>query len=250
VPWVDLQQTLERWRSEERFARAYFMRKPPGLRLRFSGPEIHRRIEPDLVDWLEDAERQNTIRGFRFAVYEPELYRFGGSPGMTIAHEQFDADSRLVLSYETLGELDQAALPRDLFSLIATNDLISRCVDDRAELGEVWQQLRVAVTAASPLPLDAGDLGRESDALMSAPAFTGGLTPATCALLDDARSMNERTARRLHAAIRAERLSVGVRAWLAAICIFHWNRLGLTTDELGPMVSRMLRLLDSATAQP
>jgi thiopeptide-type bacteriocin biosynthesis protein len=247
VPWSDLHQALERWRGEERFRRAFFLRKPPGLRLRFWGPELHSQLQPALVAWLEEAEQRNGIRGFRFAVYEPERFRFGGQVGMAIAHDHFDLDSRLALRYETLSPSGQAGLPRDLFSLVVANDLFRQCVDDGAELWDVWQRLRQQVAAAASIP-DAAqdDLRRERDALSLAAAFTQGLTPAASDLLAEARAGNERIAARLHAAAVAERLSVGTRAWLAAVCIFHWNRLGLTTDELGPMVVRMLRLLESA----
>jgi thiopeptide-type bacteriocin biosynthesis protein len=239
---------MERWREERRFRGAFFMRKPPGLRLRFWGPEIRRRLEPALVAWLEDAERRNTIRGFRFAVYEPEIHRFGGLAGMAIAHEHFDHDSRLALRYETLPADDQIGLPRNLFSLAVVNDLFSRCVDDGAELWDIWQRLRRQVAAAAPIPAeDGGDLRREREALQLATAFADRLSPATATLLADARAGNAAIAARLHAAIVAERLHIGARAWLAAVCVFHWNRLGLTTDALGPMVARVSRLLEAAS---
>ncbi|MHB8574591.1 MAG: thiopeptide-type bacteriocin biosynthesis protein [Dehalococcoidia bacterium] len=219
------------------------MRKPPGLRLRFLGRALSDRLEPALVGWLEQAERRGLIRGFRFAVYEPEQFRFGGPAGMTIAHAQFDADSRLALRYEALDDTGRAALPRDLFSLVKTNDLFVRCVEDGAEVWDIWQRLFAAVGATVPALRDA-DLSRERDALYGTPAFTRALTPSALSLQQDAQIANADTAARLHAAFAAQRLTVGLRGLLADLTIFHWNRLGFTTADLQPLTGRMLRLLD------
>src|SRR5687768_13921294 len=85
VPWQALSTTLERWRCEGRFRLCFFTRKPPGLRLRFYGDGLAHSLDAELITWLEEAERQNAIRGFRFALYEPETFRFGGPAGMEIA---------------------------------------------------------------------------------------------------------------------------------------------------------------------
>jgi thiopeptide-type bacteriocin biosynthesis protein len=245
VPWATLQTALEAWRGEERFQRCFFMRKPPGLRLRFQGPHLGARLEPPLVAWLEEAERRNDLRGFRFAIYEPERFRFGGPAGMDVAHDYFDRDSRLDLRYETLPVDDRRTLPRDLYSLIATNDLLRRCVEDGAELWDVWQRLAVAVGGArTPAGADAADTARDHAAVTLAPGFLGTLTPGALALVEEARAHNAAVAARLHAAAVAGRLTIGPRAWLAAACVFHWNRLGLVLPEPRAMVARMLCLLD------
>jgi thiopeptide-type bacteriocin biosynthesis protein len=246
VPWAALRDTLERWRGEGRFARCFFMRKPPGLRLRFQGEHLGARLEPALVAWLEKAERRNDIRGFRFALYEPERFRFGGAAGMDVAHDYFDRDSRLALRYEFLGDDERAALPRDLYSLVVTYELFRRCVDDGAEIWDIWQRLGTAV--GGNLPRVGGDsaaTARERAIIRLAPASLATLPPAAQALLADAQDHNVAIAARLHAAGVAARLTVGPRAWLAAACVFHWNRLGLSLPELREMVARMLWLLDS-----
>jgi thiopeptide-type bacteriocin biosynthesis protein len=246
VPWARLQDAVEAWRAERRFARCFFMRKPPGLRLRFQGVHLGARLEPALIAWLEAAERRNDLRGFRFAVYEPERFRFGGPVGMDVAHDHFDRDSRLALRYETLTDDDCTHLPRDLYSLIVTYDLCRRGVDDSAELWDVWRRLGVAVGGDLPtVGADASASARDHAALALAPAFLATLPAPVVTLLADARAHNEAIAARLHAASVAGRMIIGPRAWLAAACVFHWNRLGLVLPDLRAMVARMLRLLEA-----
>jgi thiopeptide-type bacteriocin biosynthesis protein len=249
VPWAGLHTALQTWRAERRFERCFFMRKPPGLRLRFQGSHLGARLEPTLVAWLEEAERRNDIRGFRFAVYEPERFRFGGPAGMDVAHEYFDRDSRLALRYEMLADDDCRSLPRTLYSLVATHDLFRRCVDDGAELWDVWRRLQMAVGHASAADvMGTVDAAWVPEAVTLAPSFRATLTPAAAALLQDVDVHNAAIAARLHGASVARRLTIGMRAWLGAASVFHWNRLGLTLPELQAMVARMLRLLDPEDA--
>ena len=69
VPWEELLAALQAWRADGRFACSFFMRKPPGLRLRFRGAELEACLEPTLVAWLEQAVLRNEIRSFHFARY-------------------------------------------------------------------------------------------------------------------------------------------------------------------------------------
>src|SRR2546430_14699157 len=92
------------------------------------------RSERSLVSWLEDAERRNLIRSFRFAKYEPEVFLFGGPTGMAIAHDQFDRDSRLAIRYEALLASGATDVSRAHLSLALLNDLFGRFVEDRSEL--------------------------------------------------------------------------------------------------------------------
>jgi thiopeptide-type bacteriocin biosynthesis protein len=221
------------------------MRKPPGLRLRFRGAELEECLEPTLVAWLEQAVLRNEIRSFHFARYEPEQFRFGGSTGMAIAHQHFDLDSRAALRYETLTPDDRVGLPRDRLSLALTNDLFRRCVDDDAELWDIWQRLRRWLGQPALPPNDsAAELEQTRDAMNLAPSFMQELPAPAVDLVREACAANEEIAARLHAAERAGRLTIGTRAWLAAVSIFHWNRLGLNFEDRGRMISSMLHLLD------
>lgn len=246
VPWADLQAALERWRAEGRFEQAWFLLKPPGLRLRFHGRSLDARLEPLLVAWLEAAEARNAIRGFRFAPYEPETARLGGPAGLRLAHDLFDRDSRVALRYAALAPADRAALPPDLFSLAVCHDLFAQCVGDAAELWDLWQRLAGALGGPAALsPADAAQQARVA-ALLLEGAAEDRLPPALAALLADARAHNAAVAARLHAATVARRLAVGPRAWLATVTLFHWNRLTLTTAELGPLVAAVLAAFEGS----
>lgn len=244
-PWTQLAEAIETWRTNERFERFFFMRKSPGLRLRFWGIDLEERLEPVLVAWLELAELQNLIRGFRFVLYEPEEFRFGGPSGMSIAHDHFDRDSRIAMRYQILLEFESKALPRDLLSVAITNDLFTRCVGDRAEVWDIWQRLQRALgDETGKQLLTASDLQRERDAVLGSAAFMQNLSPEETQLICDAQVDNQHIAARLHSAEIAGRISVSVRKWLVSASIFHWNRLGLTSEELNPMVIRLSQIWD------
>jgi thiopeptide-type bacteriocin biosynthesis protein len=234
VPWAELNERLESWRREARLDQFFFMRKPPALRLRFQGPDLTRRLEPVLVAWLEDAEQRNLIRSFRFGTYEPEVFRFGGQTGMAIAHEQFDRDSRLILRYETAVEQGTLDLPRERLSATLMLDLLQRCVEDQAEVWDVWQRIWHA-HGCPPLAQD-----NQTDLA----------TPADVSLLEESRAGNAQVACRLHAAEVARRLDCGPRAWLAQVCVFHWNRLGLEMAERVRLLSATLRSFDPHRVDP
>lgn len=233
VPWTELATTLEAWRSERRFDQFFFMRKPPGLRLRFHRLGGLAHLEPALVAWLEDAERRNLIRSFRFATYEPEVFLFGGPTGMAIAHDQFDRDSRLVMRYEALLESGAIDLSRAQLSLALMHDLFRRFAEDQAELWDIWQ--RIFSAHGRPLLPQVGEIELPALGNLSGEAASLGLA----GLAD-----NTHIAARLHAAQVAGRLGCGPRSWLSQICTFHWNRLGLSLQDRLPLIASMLQLLD------
>ncbi len=233
VPWTELAARLEIWRTEQRFDQFFFMRKPPGLRLRFHGPDPIATLEPDLVTWLEDAEQRNLIRSFRFATYEPEVFLFGGPTGMAIAHDQFNRDSRLVIRYEALLERGAIDLPRDRLSLALMHDLFARFAEDRSELWDIWRRIWHA-QGCPELP-EVAEIEVLALGNRSGEAASIGL---------EGLADNAHVASRLRAAQVAGRLSCGQRAWLAEICTFHWNRLGLSLQDRVPLIASMLQLLD------
>ena len=230
VPWAELGTVLDTWRSEGRFEQFFFMRKSPALRLRFRASDPTARLEPVLIAWLEDAEQRNLIRSFRFATYEPEVFLFGGPTGMAVAHHQFDRDSRFVIEYEALTERSAISLSRARLTLPVMHDLFRRFAEDESELWDIWQRLWRR-HGCPPLP--AGERVTVIDDSDVPPA-----------LLATARLNNEHVARRLHAAEVLRRLERGPRTWLADVCTFHWNRLGLPLEERLSLIASMLHSLD------
>lgn len=243
VPWADLLTTIEQWRAEDRFRRFFFVRKPPGLRLRFFGENLDERLLPPLVAWLDEAERLNAIRGYRTARYEPERARFGGPMGMDIAHDAFDRDSRHVMRYAGLSRDAQLALSRRAFSLLLANDLFGRRIADIAELWDIWQRLsRVVGDVRAERATTADDVALALVAFSDVQAVLARVPADAATLLTDAWQDNAEIIARLHASEQTGGLRVGPRAWLASVCLFHWNRLAFERCDLGEIVGAMLRL--------
>lgn len=244
VPWAEIQAAITAWQGEGRFRRMCFVQKPPGLRLRFEGRRLEAAFEPLLFERLAALTQRNLIRGYRPAMYEPEIFRFGGVAGMDRAHAQFDADSHLALRFATMPPSARESLGAALYSIAVSNDLIARCIEDQAEGWDIWQRLAHAIGGMPVVSEDAAlDLDLARAAMLLTPEFAARLTPEGIALIQAAQAANARTATGLRALLDANRLQIGLRQWLTAVIIFHWNRLGLTTAELGPMVVAMDRLL-------
>jgi len=244
-PWRRLGTALELWRGERRFRRCFFLRKAPGLRLRFYGEQLLELLEPELVTWLFAAEQSNDIRGFRFGIYEPEAPRFGGPAGMGLAHEQFDRDSRTAVRYEMLSESERGGLPRERFSLFLINDLLARSLADKAEIWDVWQRIgRMLGGSVRGSIVSKTECSRARDVVTLEAALIRGLSPPANELLKEVSADNAHVAQRLRAIVSSGRLLIGLRSWLATAAIFHFNRLGLTNVEIGAMTATMNCLLN------
>ena len=62
-------------------------------------------------------------------------------------------------------------------------------------------------------------------------------------LLVQTRRDNELVAGRVRAATTAGRLDAGLCGWLADLCLFHWNRVGLPADTARPLASTITAVL-------
>lgn len=251
MPWTALAAAIVEWQDEGRIDRWFFTRKPPGLRLRLLAREPAITLQPALVAWLEHAERSDEIRGWRLAVYEPEVFRFGGPDGIELAHEHFERDSRVALRRALVAPLGapftvEELLPRPLLSAIALDALVRRSVDDGAEAWDVWKRLEQIVQSTGVQAPALAPAGLWA-ALTDVTAFTAALPPEAADLLTQVLGDAEQVAAGLRAAHTAGALSVGPRAWLTAAAPFHWNRLGLTPVEMATVVARVLGRIEGAS---
>jgi thiopeptide-type bacteriocin biosynthesis protein len=238
-PWPELAAALAEWQGEGRCTRWFFTRKPPGLRLRLHGPDLAA-LRAAVVAWLERVEAADVVRGWRFAVYEPETFRFGGPHGMAVAHRQFDRDSRAVLRFH----LWPGRPPAALWTLVAVHALVRRVVDDGAEAWDVWKRLEQRVPAAAR-PTDPNLLTVAADALRGGGVLRGLGDPAA-ALLDDLARDADDLAAELHAAQAAGAMTVGPRAFLADLAQFHCNRMGHGPPALAELVALALACFEDA----
>lgn len=187
--------------------RVWFVRKPPGLRVR--GEDVRAVAAALRDDGI--AVREN--------VYEPEARRFGGTRAMALVHAFFLVDSRGFVAYHL--HRARARLAPEVLSLAMVGTLFARLLADAgSEIWDAWANLAAmhgidhrAVTAplAPPAIAQLQPLATDHEAAILA-AYDRGCT-----------ALAERIA-----ALREDGdLHVGVRAFAADLALFHWNRWGI-----------------------
>lgn len=227
--------SVQRWQDQVRLDGWFFARSTTGLRLRLHAPATVTGLEAVLESWCGRVRGDGLVRAAVRRPYEPEEYRFGGAVGTALAHRHFEVDSATALALVQLRDRqpDVAALPPGRLAMILTNDLIARVVDDGAELWDVWHRLDDA----------AGTTGSVPDLAGARASLSGGLDDVLPAVLHPivgaAQDANAAVAEALLADPAVPR-----RAWLAAVTAYDWNRHGLTADDVAPMTSGILAVLD------
>lgn len=249
-PWLELGELITSLRTEGRFRRWFFMVKPPGLRVRFEGDELATLLLPHLVAWLERASAARIIHSYRFGVYEPEIFRFGGPVGMSIAHEHFDRDCWRALLYETLPAEARRSLPPLLWGLAQAGGLIGYSLADDSETWDVW--MRLARLFPEELLHEPSRFPEDEllDAALVPDSLTIGRSERVQALIKTAMKDDLIIAQKLLAATTAGVLMVGIRSWLATTTLFQWNRLRLSREISGPALGVLTRRLAPPETKP
>lgn len=200
----------------------WFMRKEPGWRIRLLDADT------DAAGHLfSELVADATIAEWATAIYEPETAAFGGDDGMDIIHDLFQADTSGILSYL---RHEQPPLGRREMSLLLISAMLAAAGLDRFERGDVFFRtatMRPTLVDAAEL----ADLTKQLTSLLAVPVgdesplFTAGGPAAFAA---DWRAAFEESGGRLAAAAASGTPTRGLRAILAHVIIFHWNRLGLS----------------------
>ncbi|MGW0822525.1 methyltransferase, FxLD system [Streptomyces sp. NPDC002845] len=209
----------------------WFIRKPPGLRLRYlpADGRAHRHLET-LLDALTT---EGQITGWTPGIYEPEVHAFGGPAGMDIAHELFQHDSRNVLDHlarsqsaegtelgvRELGILLPSVLMRSAgLDWYEQGDVWARVADERPprKTAPISERLKKAVRRLMTV-----DVGPTSNLVNGGPL----------ASLADWIAAFEQTGRQLADLSWRGVLERGLRAVIAHHVIFQWNRLGLSAAD-------------------
>lgn len=206
----------------------FFMRKPPGLRLRLrltsSGRVDVARIVGESLERIVD---DGLIGPPTVGCYEPEEFVFGGPGNMRVAHRIFELDSTMWLQY--LAECGVPA-PNDRLSLTALASLaVLRAYDvDPLEELDVWN--KVSTWCGRKLPGVDAQVAKQIDAfagfveslrrgLGAPPALTGPLDLFTQGMAEIAQALPSPG---------SAGATTGQRTFLALTTIFGWNRAGLT----------------------
>lgn len=208
----------------------WFLRKHPCWRLRLHGADVA------AVDHaLDDLVEAEVITRWWPTVYEPETAAFGGTAGMDAAHDLFCADTRGVLDY---ARHDVPGLGRRELSILLLSGLLRAAGLDVFECGDVFDR----VARLRPLlPADVNgarieQLATNVHVLLSIPDLaTSELFTSDGPVAHAAPWLTafQTAGRRLGDAAAQGRLDRGVRAILAHVLIFHWNRFGLSATSQG-----------------
>jgi thiopeptide-type bacteriocin biosynthesis protein len=218
---------LDQLQADGTMAGWWFMRKPPGWRLRM------RTADTKAVNYvLHELTAAGAIVRWSPKIYESETVAFGNESGLDTIHDLFCADTRGVLTYL---RHEAPNLGRRELSLLLLNGLMGAAGLDMFECGDVFarvNQLRPTPAKADIPKIE--QLAEQVRVLLSIPdpatsnLFTPGGPAAHAAPWLAAFQTAGRQLR--HAAERG-RLDRGIRAILTHVLIFHWNRLGLTAPS-------------------
>lgn len=229
----------------------FFMRKPPGLRLRFEvNPDVGDEFADLLYEQADSWRADGLIEAVRPGVYEPETVLFGGPESMHYVHALFTVDSLFWLTYHSIATPDQPAEPT-LVSLPLLRFLLDGLdITGWEDLG-VWDQVRTATGRQLPAEADLtgfadvfGGIRRlwyEQSLLMEQ------LDPVRQALLIEHGELLRHGAQRWSNGYFASRsATLGPRAAAAYYVVFFWNRAGLSAIEQA-MVAESLSVRENQT---
>ncbi|MFF2657297.1 methyltransferase, FxLD system [Kitasatospora sp. NPDC058032] len=213
---LELAPALNRAQDEGLLDNWWFIRKPPGLRLRYRAADP----EPDLVPRLLTA----LAAGWTPGIYEPETLAFGGDAAMEAAHALFHHDSRQLLARAAADH--PPALGRREQTVLLFSAMLRAAGLDWFEQGDTWHQV-AALRPRAAAPAGRSDThDRAIRRLMTVdPTGVPDLLPPLWMVAF------ETTGQRLAALARHGQLERGLRSVLAHHFIFHANRAGLSSTD-------------------
>jgi len=210
---------------------AFFMHKPPGIRLRLRTELACRQtVEVELNRALHEWTKLGLITGWRPAVYEPERALFGGPVSMRSVHRVFTADSIAWLGFHGTAEPPG---PVWAMSLLMIRELFAALAIVGWEDGDVWDRLRrQAGRAVTTSVRQTAVMERLADVLNrhwhTPDATRDLLSPAARNLLDEyATAVHAEAPRWMSEYFTAPGATLGPREVAAHVIIFHWNRAKL-----------------------
>ncbi len=234
--FAELYGRVPAWKRQRAVKCAFFIRKPPDLRLRLLTREPGVRV--GLKAMLRRLRTDGAVERFFFSVYEPEFRLFGGPAAMRLVHRYFDADSTGWVELDRLAQSGQrTALPADAFSAAVINDLFVRTIQDRSEVWDAWRNLAALAHAGD---LDRPDAARPEAGITSPlPSAASGAEARTLDRYARANRALGEGLRKLH-----DRgcLDAGLRGVVAFIAMFHLNRHGFD----GPRQAALATMMCSA----
>lgn len=222
-------QTIANSRRARLVRAAFYQRKDPGVRLRLQLADANSDLT-QIEKTLRDLRKAGKLSAYRSACYEPEQFLFGGAAAMAAVHAYFDHDSSQWLELYAQVMIGRLGIAPAVISLAQLSDLFGETLGQRhEEIWDVWCRLAEFHGMAPPLaPTEASTfavprLGRLAQ-LPNLPAEA-----LDC--LRTLASANRRLSARLRQLATQGRLEQGMRGVLAALALFHWNRIGLDAAQ-------------------
>src|SRR3569832_1880677 len=196
----------------------WFVRKPPGLRVRARDVARETETLAHIVAGLRD---DGVVVEMSESVYEPEARRFGGTRAMELVHAFFHVDSRAFIAWHLLRA--QARLAPAVASLAIVSTLFDRLLAGAAtEKKNTWANLG-AVHGGAHRDITARPLPAPSLAQLQAV-----VADHEAELLADYDRGCQALADGIAWLRRESDFHVGLRAFAEGVALFLWNRWGLS----------------------
>jgi thiopeptide-type bacteriocin biosynthesis protein len=233
--WEPIATTVDSLAEQGLLRCFYFLRKPPGLRLRFAvdataPPTVSSAIEAVLDELITGG----LVARWYPSVYEPEVYKFGGPSAMDAVHDQFFADSACWWRWDQLVAAGETAIDARLLSVTVLNDLFRVFTGGPEEVWDVW--CRLATMHGDRVAMD----GQPAPAVAIADIVER-VSAAEAELLRAYATSNAELAGRFRALLAEGKLLFAHRLVLPHVALYHWNRYGFTPSDRASMYTRMMR---------
>jgi thiopeptide-type bacteriocin biosynthesis protein len=227
-----LREQLPRWRTAGLVTRFFFVRKPPGARLRFLCPQGESEVTGELELMLQRLQRQGFVPHFFRSCYEPEQARFGGAEAMSLVHDYFDADTSEWLLLQQISAAKRRSFTASTLLTSVFNHLFAAVVKDPAEVWDIWCQC-TELTGRESSEADEDYLDPK---FASIEALRPLASPDEMAILDAYESANQALATGLKQVWSEGKLQRGLRGVLATVAMFGLNRHGLGQNAQSKLV--------------
>lgn len=219
--------------NHQRIAAWWFIRKAEKLRVRVQIVPPHVQIGA----LLSDVVVLSSVRRWAFQIYEPEIQAFGGVQAMDAVHALFHADSRRLLDY--LHTAEKPDRRREL-ALILAGTLLRGAHLDWYEQGDVWARLAGHRFISAELPEPGSPPAARIQTLITA---TEHHMHSPLHMAPSWGEAYERAGHQLAALFEQGGLTRGLRAVLAHVVLFCWNRIGIPAAEQGLYAATAARLI-------
>lgn len=239
-----------------RAAGFFFMRKSPGLRLRFRSPRGEDALAAAVADLVTKWLTAGAIASAEWGLYEAECCQFGGEEAMEAVHAHFTIDSLTVM--RLLGWPEDGVPPLWQVSLRLIHHLMECLELDPWEQWDVWCQMRLAgrhprfSRGRRQAALAAHHRIRPAlQSLVASDETAWGCPPGPVRdWLAEYRDANATLAGRLGDLARRRCLLFGIRRVLPFLISFHWNRWAFSLEEQMSLVFHMESLLNPKGVAP